>query len=225
MPTSVIDGYIASADLTPIADAAVSLLGRSVHVVTRENGRFRITGLAAGSYVVVANRLGYTPATVRIELAAGDTARPSIELEHNAPLLDTMKVVAAHRPSLRMAEFEERRRLHIGQSMNSAEIDKRNSPWPKELLRTFVGVRFKNDIIAMNARAGIVRDCPYKYFIDGVSIPTPKDIDAELPSTKDLAGIELFASAESIPPRYAMNGGFCGVILLWTKDGSLPGEP
>src|SRR3954468_4388198 len=212
-PTSVIDGYISDGELTPIAGASVTLVGRSAHVVTRENGRFRITGLSAGTYVVVANRLGYTPATVRIDLAAGDTARPSIALEHNAPMLDTMKVVAANRPSARMAEFLERRKLGIGQSMNAAEIDRRNSPWPKELLRTFLAIRYKNDTIAMNARAGIIRDCPFKFFVDGVAIPTPKDINSELPSTRDLAGIEVFSSAASVPPQYAINGAFCGVIL------------
>ncbi len=224
-PTSVIDGYISDAALAPIADASVTLLGRSAHVVTRENGRFRITGLAAGTYLVVANRLGFTPATVRVELAAGDTARPSIELEHNAPMLDTMKAVASSPRSARLSEFYERRKAGIGQSMNAEEIDRRNSPWPKELLRTFLGVRFKNDALAVNARAGIVRDCPYKFYVDGVAIPTPKDINGELPSTKDLAGIKVFASAASVPPQYALNSAFCGVILFWTRDGSLAGEP
>jgi hypothetical protein len=227
-PTSVIDGYISDAELTPIADAAVSLLGRSVHVVTRENGRFRITGLAAGTYVVVANRLGYTPATVRVELSPGDTARPSIELEHNAPMLDTMKVIAANRPSARMAEFEQRRKLGIGQSLNATEIDRRNTPWMQELLRSFLGVRFSNNSgVPLNARVGIIRDCPFKFFLDGVARPTPRSIEDEFPPTKDLAGIEVFTSVASVPPQYATSdgGGFCGAILIWTKVGPPAGEP
>lgn len=222
----VIDGLISDADLTPIADASVSLLGRSAHVVTRDNGRFRITGLAAGTYVVVANRLGYTPATVRIELAAGDTARPSIALEHNSPMLDTMKTVALTPRSARMNEFYERRNAGIGQSMNAEEIARRNTPWPKELVRSFLAVRFKNDgEIALNARAGIARDCPFKFFVDGVAKPQPFNIDSDAPDPKDLAGIEVFASAAFVPPQYALNGAFCGVILFWTKEGSLAGEP
>lgn len=225
-PTSVIDGYISDAELAPIADAAVSLLGRSVHVVTRENGRFRISGLAAGSYVVVANRLGYTPATLRVELAAGDTARPSIELQHTTPMLDTMKAVASRARSMRQSEFWDRRNAGIGHSMNADEIDRRNSPWTKELIRSFVGVRFKNDAIAVNARAGIARDCPFRFFVDGVPRSAPVNIDHDLPSSRDLAGIEVFTSIATVPPQYAMSGGgACGVILLWTKDGALSGEP
>ncbi len=225
-PTSVIDGYISDADLAPIADAAVSLLGRSGHVVTHENGRFRILGLPAGSYVVVANRLGYTPATVRIDLAPGDTARPSITLEHTAPMLDTMKAVASRPRSMKQSEFWERRNAGIGHSMNADEIDRRNSPWTKELLRTFVGVGFKNDAIAMNTRAGIARDCPFRFYVDGVPKAAPVNIDHDLPSSKDLAGIEVFTSIATVPPQYAMaGGGSCGVILLWTKDGALSGEP
>ena len=224
---SVIDGYISDADLAPIADAAVSLLGRSGHVVTHENGRFRIIGLAAGTYVVVANRIGYTPATVRIELAAADTARPSITLEHNAPMLDTLKVIAANRPSARMAEFAERRKLGIGQSLNAEEIDKRNTPWMAELFRGFLGMRLsQNDGPPLNARVGVIRDCPFKFYLDGVARPTPRNLDAEFPPTKDLAGIEVFTSVASVPPQYAGGGGaFCGVILIWTKDGSPASEP
>ena len=224
--TSVIDGYISDADLAPISDASVSLLGRSAHVVTRDNGRFRIIGLAAGTYFVVANRLGFTPATVKIELAAGDTARPSITLEHTAPMLDTMKAVASHPRSIKQSEFWDRRNAGIGHSMNADEIDRRNSPWTKELLRTFVGVAFKNDALAVNARAGIVRDCPFRFYVDGIPKSAPVNIEHDLPSSKDLAGIEVFTSIASVPPQYAMSGGgACGVILLWTKDGALTGEP
>ena len=225
VPTSVIDGYISDADLAPIAEASVSLLGRSAHVVTRDNGRFRIIGLAAGTYVVVANRLGYTPATVRIELAAGDTARPSIALEHTAPMLDTMKAVASHPRSMKQSEFWERRNAGIGHSMNADEIDRRNSPWTKELLRTFVGVGFKNDALAVNMRAGIARDCPFRFYVDGIPKSAPVSIEHDLPSSKDLAGIEVFTSIASVPPQYGTNNGGCGVILLWTKDGALTGEP
>ena len=228
VPTSVIDGYISDADLAPIAEAAVTLLGRTGHVVTHENGRFRIIGLAAGTYVVVANRLGYTPATVRVEIAPGDTARPSIALEHNAPLLDTLKVVAASRRSARMNEFYDRRKAGIGQSMNAEEIDRRNTPWMQELIRGFLGVRFSNNSgIPLNARVGIIRDCPFKFFLDGVARPTPRNIEDEFPPTKDLAGIEIFTSVASVPLQYATSdgGGFCGVILIWTKDGSPASEP
>ena len=225
-PTSVIDGYISDADLAPIGEASVSLLGRSAHIVTRENGRFRILGLAAGTYVVVANRLGYSPATVRVELAAGDTARLSIELEHTAPMLDTMKAVASRPRSMKQSEFYERRNAGIGHSMNADEIDRRNSPWTKELLRTFVGVGFKNDALAVSTRAGISRDCPFRFYVDGIPKSAPVNIEHDLPSSKDLAGIEVFTSIASVPPQYAMaGGGACGVILLWTKDGALSIEP
>ena len=222
-PTSVIDGYIADADLTPIAEASVSLLGRSARVVTRENGRFRIVALSPGTYLLVANRLGYTAATVKIDLAAGDTARPSITLEHNAPMLDTLKVIAANRASARMAEFAERRKLGIGQSLNAEEIDRRNSPWLNELLRGFLGLRLSSTSgVPLNSRAG----CPFKFFVDGVARPTPRNIEDEFPPTKDLAGIEIFTSVASVPPQYAASdGGFCGVILIWTKDGSPASEP
>lgn len=103
---------------------------------------------------------------------------------------------------MRQTEFYERGNAGIGHSMNADETDRRNSPWTMELLRTFVGVRFKNDAIAVNSRAGIARDCPFRFFVDGIPKSAPVNIDHDLPSSKDLAGIEVFTSIATVPPMY-----------------------
>lgn len=62
----------------------------------------------------------------------------------------------------------------------------------------------------------------------GKGLPTPI-IDAELPSPKELAGIEAYANSATVPLQYKTFGGnsvfnsggeFCGVILVWTRIGS-----
>jgi hypothetical protein len=50
-------------------------------------------------------------------------------------------------------------------------------------------------------------------------MPTPFNLDL-LPTPKSLAGIEVYAGSATIPPQFnGMNHG-CGVILVWTKDGT-----
>jgi hypothetical protein len=105
--------------------------------------------------------------------------------------------------------------------MTESEIRKRNSVVVPDLLRTFLGVGMGNDGIAVNRRSPMIhgRICTFQYFLDDVAL-SPSGM-RDLPSPNDLAGIEVYQSAASVPLRYktTSGGGFCGVILLWTRDG------
>ena len=82
--------------------------------------------------------------------------------------------------------------------------------------------------MAVNRRTLPAMTCPFQFFIDGILIPPPRWVDHELPSPKEIAGIEVYANSATVPLQYktfggnaAFNygGGFCGVILLWTRGG------
>lgn len=67
--------------------------------VTGSDGRYRIRGLAAGSYRVVVTAVNYSPRTVPVELRPGETTEIRVELEprpYEAPRV----VVRALRPDL-----------------------------------------------------------------------------------------------------------------------------
>ena len=53
-------------------------------------------------------------------------------------------------------------------------------------------------------------------------LPIPYHHERVLPGPKEIAGIEVFLSPGTIPLQYRTisGGGFCGVVLVWTKDGS-----
>jgi hypothetical protein len=60
--------------------------------------------------------------------------------------------------------------------------------------------------------------CPMQVYLDQVPLPSPFNLDL-LPPPKQIAGIEVYAGAATIPPQFSgMNRG-CGVIMVWTKDG------
>jgi CarboxypepD_reg-like domain len=225
---SAIDGAVSDTSLAPLADATASILGSTVHVATDASGRFRILALPAGQYIIVVRRLGYVPVSAVLQVAERDTIRMSFTLRRLVTELDTV-VVSAQWRSMRLAEFEEHRKFGQGQFMTQAQIEARNSVDISDLLRTFMSVNVPSAGPVTNRRAGISMTCPFKYFIDGVSIPTPKNPDTDLPSPKVLAGIEVYANTATIPLQYKTSGGdnifryggaFCGVILLWTRDGS-----
>jgi hypothetical protein len=220
-PTAgAIDGVVTDTNLVSLGDATASILGSNIQVVTGANGRFRIYAIPAGQYILVVRRLGYEPSSIAVQIAGGDTLRMSFTLERIATTLDTV-VIAEKRYSMRMAEFEGRRKAGFGQFMTQAEIEKRNSVSTSDLIRTFTSVNvvlstFPPGHYAMSIRGG----CPFQLYLDGVAVPTP-NLD-DLPTPKSYAGIEVYAGPAQIPLQYKTTGGggFCGVILIWTKDGS-----
>jgi len=85
----------------PLAGAHVSVVGRDTRAVTRGDGSFHLTGLAAGGYILRADRLGYrgatavvTVGTVRARRAVAESAEVVIELTPSPIALDDLVVTA-----------------------------------------------------------------------------------------------------------------------------------
>ncbi|HEY9230409.1 MAG TPA: carboxypeptidase regulatory-like domain-containing protein, partial [Gemmatimonadaceae bacterium] len=224
----VIDGVVSDTGLAPMQGAFVSILGTSIRVGTGPSGRFRITKVPVGQYLVIVKRVGFRPTSGVVDVAVDDTVRLSYTLEKLRPEELETVVVTAKAPSMRMAEFEARRKLGVGEFMTSEEIEKRNTVFPTELIRKFRGVNISpnnagpvTQYFALAAREGgnpMTGACPMQVYLDQVPLPSPFNLDL-LPPPKELSGIEVYSGAATIPPQFSgMNRG-CGVIMVWTKDG------
>ena len=108
---ATIDGVVTDTMLVPLTGSTVSILGSTIRVVTGDNGRFRISALQPGEYIVIAHRLGYEPLSARVNVTVTDTERVSFALERVTTALDTVKVAGAQLPP-RFAEFESRLKNH-----------------------------------------------------------------------------------------------------------------
>ena len=85
----------------PLAGAQVSVVGRGTWAVTRGDGTFHLTGMAAGVYTLRAGRLGYRGATVvvvvgtaRARRAVAESAEVVIELSPSPIALEDLVVTA-----------------------------------------------------------------------------------------------------------------------------------
>ena len=85
----------------PLAGANVSVVGRDTRAVTRGDGNFHLTGLAAGAYILRADRLGYRGATAvvtvgteRARRAVAEAAEVVIELTPSPIALENLVVTA-----------------------------------------------------------------------------------------------------------------------------------
>lgn len=77
----------------PVPNAQVQVVGTPRGALTGPDGRFTIGGLAPGSYDVRVTRLGFTPRTVPVTLAAGQPGAVTVQLESVAAQLTAQVVV------------------------------------------------------------------------------------------------------------------------------------
>ena len=215
----MIDGIVTDTSLAPLADATVTLLGSRIHTTTSDNGRFRIVAMPEGEHILVVQRIGYAPLSVAIQVDAGDTLRVSYALRPIVRALDTMVVTAAAY-TMRMAGFEERRKLGFGHFLTQADIEKSDALLFADLIQPVLGVRIVYgggvrmfERYAFSMRSG----CPMTVFVDDVKLPTPANLDVDLPPPHDIAGVEIYSGAATIPLQYKPTSGGCGAIVVWTK--------
>ena len=219
--TAAIDGIVTDTSLAPLADATVSLLGSTVRVVTKPNGRFRIVNLPPGEYVVFVRRIGYVASSSTIELTAGDTLRPSFMLRRVVTDLDTVVVADKTGLSPIEREFEDRRRAGFGHFLTQDQIEKLNFINLTDVLMTVPSVSAS----MTNMRDPFLK-CRYQFILDGVPLFSAKDT-AVLPRPSEVFGIEVYSGPATIPLQFKVkgpnanphSGSFCGVILVWTKRG------
>ena len=240
-PGAVIEGVVTDTALVALQDVAVTILGTSLLVRTGPNGRFLVSVERAGRYFLIARRVGFQPLSTELQVVVSDTLRLALSLERVVTELKAVTVEAPHL-SPRMAEFEERRRLGVGQFMSQAEIEKRNSILATELLRTFTSVRLKGvggslgspGYYAVSLReggtplkkqlkqvpgdSGFQGQCLMQVVVDGIAQYTPYNLD-QLPPPMEIAGIEVYSGPATIPLQFKGFDRNCGVIMVWTREG------
>ncbi len=221
--SGMIDGVVSDTSLSPLADATVSIVGTEIRVVTGPSGRFRLLGVSAGRYFLLARRIGYEATTTPIDVAERDTLRLSIALQPVAVSLDTVKVATLD-VSPRLAEFYARRKVGPGQFMTEDEIEKLNLVAVPDLLRRFLGIRISWD--GTHAASTRSAGCPIMAIVDGIARYSNL---RDLPSPKEVAAIEFYKGPSEIPLQFksmlgdhvsGITGVSCGLILIWTRDGS-----
>lgn len=228
---SVIDGVVSDTLLRPLASADVSIIGTSSRVVTGENGRFRMLEVPPGQYVLVVRRIGYAPTSGVLQVASGDTLRVSYTLARSLQTLDTVRTRET-RISVRMLEFEQRRRAGVGQFITQEYLERRGSMAATDFLRNVRGLevsRITNDqfagSVALSRREGgsfngdgASGACPMQVLLDGIVMPRSFNLDL-LPPPKQLAGIEVYEGPATIPPQFGGADRRCGLIAVWTRAG------
>ncbi|MCE2900242.1 MAG: carboxypeptidase regulatory-like domain-containing protein [Gemmatimonas sp.] len=228
---SVIDGTVTDTLMQPLGSADVSVVGTGARVVTSENGRFLMLQVPPGQYLVVVRRIGFAPTSGIIEVPERDTLRLSYTLVRSSNLMDTVRVRSS-RVTMRMFDFEKRRQQGLGQFITQDEIERRGSVQTSDFLRYMRGVQVSQNTTqafggtqVYSRREGGGFDgnqqqqyCPMQVLLDGIILPRYFNLDL-LPPPKQIAGIEVYSGAATIPPQFGGVDRRCGVVAVWTRDG------
>lgn len=226
----VIDGSVTDTLLKPLPVADITIVGTGARITTTANGRFRFQRVPPGQYLVVVRRIGYAPTSGIIQVPSADTLRVSYMLARSVSVMDTIRT-RERRVSLRTLEFETRRAQGVGQFLTQEDIERRGSVQISDYLRSMRGVDVQRQTqeafggtIAFSRREGGsfssgAGACAMQVVVDGIIMPQFFNLDL-LPSPKQIAGVEVYSGAATVPPQFGGNDRRCGLIAVWTRDGN-----
>ena len=165
---------------------------RPLVVSTTGRGGFVFPGVAAGTYVLTARRVGYAPLETMVNLTPG-THRTRLLLQPISFELAPVQITASSLLQQHLDEvgFLHRRKEGWGKFMDATEIQR----WhPFDVVSFF---------------RPIIRGCTM-IFIDGM----PRAL-SEI-TVDDIAGFEYYSRRVRTPAEYANPRADCGSLVVWT---------
>ncbi len=205
---------------TALAGATVLVQGTSHSATTGSDGRYRIAGVAPGTYTVRARYIGYAPGTASVTVSADQEATADFTLEKSAQRLDEVvttgtvvptEVKALPTPiSVITAEDIQRQNLQRvdqvfrGMVPGTMAWDR----WPGNDNQSWILVRGTS---TMSGVPGI------KTFIDGVEVADPQFIATIDPNSIERVEITRGPQASTLYGAGALSG----VMQIFTRNGQL----
>lgn len=219
---STLSGVVRNELGEPLAGAQLMVWGSGGSTTTRDDGRFTIAGLPAGTQTVEARYVGYAPARRTVNLQSGHTVATVITMSERADVLDEVTVYgAAKQLQNHLAAFNQRRKLGFGRFITREDIEKQRPLRFTDLLRSTPGLRLVatgglNYTIVASHGSMSGGACRPLIFIDGVALVNSEDLDMMV-EPQEVAAVEIYNGVGETPPQF--RGGLkgeCGSIAIWT---------
>lgn len=212
--------------------------------VADEQGRFRIASSTPGSFVLLANALGYRETGAGVfELGVGGEIQVEYRLPP-APLPIDAVVVALDRPTvlhhLVRNGFVRRYQRGLGLFVTPHQIEESPARSTEQLLAGLPGVRVGpvyqgvgslgvpspevGEVVQIQTPAGW---CAPAIYVDGVRTHYDPNGGFTLTGVVDIGSIEaieVYRRPAEIPLEYGSITTHCGVLVAWSKSGLAPGQ-
>lgn len=239
--TAVATGRVIGPKGQPLAGAIVTVSGAAARTQTRDDGTFTLPSLPAGTQSLSVNAIGYTSATIAINLTNGTPWSGDIRLTNAVPVLSTVQV-SAQRFAQGYAQvgFSERKSRGVGTFMTYDDIQRKHPMTTTDLFTDVPGLyvdrSFNPPIITGGRGRTSLKEASgicVNLFVDGhrVLLPSvdnsavgdsgasgrfvPLDIDAQV-NKEEVVAVEVYQNANT-PVQFHIAGESCPVIVVWTR--------
>jgi len=206
-------GIVQDSRRAPVAGATIDVDGFETSLTTDGAGRFASTRMPTGTRSMLVRAVGFSPVLLAIDVLerSGDEVR--VELERNV-FLPGVKVTERTKAPVLRQEFEERRRMGVGQFVEAMEIKSLYNV--RSIFQGRPGVTVQGNpsefTLWVTATAGY---CQPAVFLDGFR----SDTQVLSAMSKDrIAAVEIYLRSVEIPARFAVVQRSCGAVLVWTTD-------
>ena len=223
-------GVVTSAAGVPIPNAMVRVTQTGQTTRTGVDGRFRWPGARSGAWDVSIRALGFQAAVFHVTADSGRLAPNTFQLRPIAQQLDSVVIRASPQPPSGLAEFERRRLVGFGRYFTAADFAGFGATRMSSLLRmlpagiivqdssgTPLAVSRRGRKLVQDGGQFFVVPCVLRTAIDGQLQPWGTSLDVVDPG--EIAGIEVYLGASSIPAEFAaaQRDQFCGLLVFWTR--------
>jgi hypothetical protein len=223
----VIGRVLDEATRAPVPEVLVAALDTAgavqVAMLSDSAGVFQLE-LAAGTYALRLERLGYTTLTTEtMRLRRSETVTVEVRLGARAIALEPLVVLGRSRPAVGSEAFYRRmdayRKVGIGRFMTRAQIDSSGASTVHMLLARDPAIRLMryrfHEVVAFQARG---TTCLPALYIDGVRVANNAETDISAWLHPDmLEGVEIYPDPAFVPGELRIEG--CGALALWSRSG------
>jgi len=213
----------------PIQNVEVRLIGRSRMVTTGNNGRFAIREADPGTVRLYFQHLSYSPREILVDLQSALGYQVAVRMEVDPLEIPGIEVAAVSRSVARRLQpvFDRMERAVTAHFRTEKDFVARGHPPVGSLLQGIPRVRVQNRglrwLVTMGGAVTMTGDpCVPSIYLDGVRVShhgDPASLSEFLAmSTLDVAILEVYPGAASLPPEFNDPGTMCA-IGIWTKRG------
>ncbi|MES3034308.1 MAG: carboxypeptidase regulatory-like domain-containing protein [Gemmatimonadota bacterium] len=220
-------GQITTTSGAPLPSAIVRVIGSGSTVRTSATGEFRITDAVAGTQSVEVRAIGYSPARRTLRLTDGTEAEVAMRLAVRNVELDTVRVMAGREIPFDVQGIERRWRTGLGRFLDGKTVAERSTLYTTDALRGMPGVAllpvqqgFGQGVYMRNSMG---QECRAMMFVDGMPLDAAGRGGLSLDETirpDMVAAVEVYNRPTLVPAEYLTMARSCGVVAVWTKQGT-----
>jgi hypothetical protein len=244
--TSSLFGTVRDSAGAGVANARVAAPKLSIAVATDSLGIYELTGLTAAVHLIVVSRPGFVTDSIELAFAPDKAYRRVFTLVPSVAALDPVetKAEATVAVPMHVRAFEDRRSKGIGNYWTAEDFEKQKSRKLADFIARVPGVRIARGRSGeawvergrgpagfrpgqrpgmVDETQGATQSCFAVVYVDGTVMYSGRsgeplfninDLDLG-----NLAGVEYYASASTIPPDFNGPRSACGALAIWTKRG------